>query len=334
MADSSNNKQDPPLTEEEFLDLWFDWGTEIEFKEKYTPNEMVAYKSEGKFIPLSAFNEGYELKITKLEENEGSDDAYIVPINGKKAFYYKSKKINFYKGLSVIKLKTSIEKKLLIIPDVILEKYNRFSNGEFNLKLDTTNKPIYRANTYKSSDLWEDFIGLDFGPITNKEAFQEKIANYIKFFFYNVAGKHGNFWIVNNEELAGRSDVNHILNFGNETFYDYQIDSEKWTLNIDEVREQDSQPRKDEKDKSNKYKKDILNSLTSATQPIKMEVPETIDDKTDFIVIKNVHMLFKNSLFTATVNLVLKEYKDENDEWRSKGDLSLSNEKLIAEINK
>lgn len=334
MADSSNKKQGRPLSEEEFLDSWFDWDEEIEFEEKYTPNEMVAYKSEGKFIPLSAFNEGYELKGIKPEENEGLDDAYIVPVKREKTFYCKSKKINFYKGLSVIKLKTSIEKKLLIIPDVILEKYPRFSNGEFDLELDKTKKPIYRANTYKSSDLWEDFIGLDFGSITNKEAFQEKIANYIKFFFYNVSGIHGNFWIVNNEELAGRSDVNHILNFGNETFYDYQIDSEKWTLNIDEVSEQDSQSIKDEKDKSNKYKKERLYSLTSATEPINMEVSETIDDKTDFIVITNVYMLFKNSLFTANVKLVLKKYKDENDEWRSKGDLSLSDEKLIAEINK
>lgn len=167
--------------------------------------------------------------------------------------------------------------------------YNKLTKSMFGL--DDTNKGIY--------SMWENLtqnLKEDPGILTT-----ENVFDYVKFFFNNVAGRHGRFEIVETYD-----DVkNRISNF--------------YLLNDGVLKERDVN-----EDEINipKFKTAILNLFDA------YDKPHIIRENNKFMI-DNVYMVFKRSLFRATVfvGLILNDNSDKNNPYQY-GFLSLSNERL------
>lgn len=289
------------LTEDDYLNEWFEWGEEIELKEEYSPEELIAYKASGKLIPLVAFPGDFRFDIEKRQ---------ISPYNpNNDKFYYRiCGNLSCYDKLALVGFKTSPDPEML----VLMEQYHLqetqdlgICRGYYPMTLDTTNTPLYRASKYLNlSD-------------ENDELVLSKVIHYVKFYFNNVSGRHGKFYIVDGTNISGYLDFDYVLNFqhGNEKPLKFSQDSNLWKSFDHEI--------------FNNEKVEFPKAIEPELEiyPSKLK---RVDE--EFIQLESVIMIFKTSVFQ--VDIQIGYYKDRtagHEEKSLDGVITLSNEILIAE---
>lgn len=189
---------------------------------------------------------------------------------------YKASKFNILKDKSL-----GLYKIITPLNDETCKETKFFVKGDINdllsvpVEIDGTNSPIY-------SIVEEKGLALNF--FNDKDDNLKVVYNYIKFFFHNVTGRHGKFYIIEDHK-----EIDHILK------YSHRID----------------------KDSSIKYKCELADDIEEFPKNIEMRLLDSDEKK----VVVSAYIIFKDSLFSANVNL----------DYRS-GQLELSDEKLVSDL--
>lgn len=189
---------------------------------------------------------------------------------------YKASKFNILKDelLGLYKIITPLK-------NGTLKETKFFVKGVINdllsvpIEIDGTNSPIY-------SIVEEKGLALNF--FNDKDDNLKVVYNYIKFFFYNVTGRHGKFYIIEDHK-----EIDNIL---------------KYRHGIDE-------------NSSIKYKCELADDIEEFPMDIAMNLESSNEEK----VVVRAYIIFKDSLFSANVNL----------HYRS-GLIELSDEKLVSDL--
>ena len=249
----------------DIIDNWHDWEIIHDYDEPM-----------GNFSPevVIATNKGFDMTeelFFGIGDTQWNSKSKKISI--KNVQVSRSKKVVYLKNFKLYKISDRKEYKLVFLPN----DYEDFFKNQVGFLLDRTNRPIYRVN---------DLGGLIFEETND-------FIIYVKFFFYNVAGRHGKFYIVDDKE-----DVMPMLNTS--------IRENELSLKPISINDLDEDKRKK------------LESLD-----FKMRLIEVFDSEseTSEIEIENVYMIFRAALFKSNV-VVNKE----------NGLVKLKNESLIIEF--
>ncbi len=230
--------------EQLFLEPWYQWQ-DITGKvlDKEIKLETIVGSNRGFGTPDSLF-----FGLGKKLWNEKSE---TFPTENLKIFI--SKKIQFHKTLRFYKLVENSNKeiKLAFLPIISVKNSSNILARNSGFLINETNVPIYNSN--EESVFWLKT--------------EQEILDYVKFFFFNVEGRHGKFYIF--YELARIAE---LLDFS----------------------------QRELKDKKKYKKKDIVKEVEENMNEI--QFLNLYNDNPKY-VIKNVHMVFQGCIFKANIQV-------------------------------
>ncbi|WP_298516208.1 hypothetical protein [uncultured Kordia sp.] len=246
------------------IDTWYDW------EELVLEKNEISLSSEQVIILNNGFGVSEDLFFGIGTTSWDKKKRKVILKNLK---IERSTKVSCYQHLKLYRISDENQLKLVLLPN----NYKEYLMNQVSYVLDDTNKPIYGASKIHI-------------PILRDE---NDIMIYLRFFFYNVAGRHGKFYVLNSpEEVIPLMEIS--IKKGN---LDIKRDVKK-----EEKQLEDYSKNKDQNDFKIKCK-----GLTNYEQ--------------DEIAIENLYMVFKGSLFKADATINRKD-----------GVVSLKNEKLVVEF--
>lgn len=168
-------------------------------EEKFITDEIYGWKK----LEVSNITISPEL-VVSINEGFGYTDIIQYPLFGElrwdeESKSYKSEnKLTFFKGTKFNIIKDDslfLYKMIQVLEDGTSEETRFFAKGDIDnlssvpVELNGTNVPIYKI-------IEEYELALDLKLFNDRKHNLMVIHKYIKFFFYNVIGRHGKFYII------------------------------------------------------------------------------------------------------------------------------------------